>query len=155
MNLKQDLLLMSFKQEVSVTSLSFRTDATAAELPLLASSGGDGRVCLWDLKERRLHHTMGAHEGSISKLQFLPRLVGKAGVFVCVCEREKLGWRFSSREEGTFGTHPLFATKRCTGWVRCLFGCFTWLMSMEIGAIFPCCISCSSSLFSRRAESTV
>ncbi|CAM9336689.1 unnamed protein product, partial [Ectocarpus fasciculatus] len=73
LNLRTDELLISFKQEVGVTSLSFRTDAAAAELPLLASAGGDGRVCLWDLKERRLHHTMGAHEGGISKLQFLPR----------------------------------------------------------------------------------
>lgn len=64
---------MSFKQEVAVTSLSFRTDAAAAELPLLASGGGDGRVCLWDLKERRLHHTMATHEGGISKVHFLPR----------------------------------------------------------------------------------
>lgn len=56
-----------------MTGLSFRTDATAAELPLLASAGEDGKVCLWDLKERRLHHTMAAHEGGISKLQFLPR----------------------------------------------------------------------------------
>ncbi|CBJ32264.1 similar to WD repeat domain 36 [Ectocarpus siliculosus] len=73
LNLRTDELLISFKQEVGVTSLSFRTDSAAAELPLLASAGGDGRVCLWDLKERRLHHTMGAHEGGISKLQFLPR----------------------------------------------------------------------------------
>lgn len=73
LNVKTDELLISFKQEVAVTSLTFRTDAAAAELPLLASGGGDGRICLWDLKERRLHHTMGAHEGGISKLQFLPR----------------------------------------------------------------------------------
>lgn len=64
---------MTFKQEVAVTSLTFRTDAGAAQLPLLASGGGDGLVCLWDLKEQRLHHTMPTHEGSISKLQFLPR----------------------------------------------------------------------------------
>ena len=73
LNLRTDELLISFKQEVAVTSLTFRTDAAAAQLPLLASGGGDGRICLWDLKERRLHHTMGAHEGGISKLQFLPR----------------------------------------------------------------------------------
>eukprot|EP00752_Nemacystus_decipiens_P004264 g3895.t1 len=73
LNLRTDESLISFKQEVAVTSLTFRTDAAAAQLPLLASGGGDGRICLWDLKERRLHHTMGAHEGGISKLQFLPR----------------------------------------------------------------------------------
>ena len=75
LNLRTDELLMGFKQQVGVTSLAFRTDAAAANLPLLASSGADGRVCLWDLKERRLHHTMEAHEGNISGLQFLPRLV--------------------------------------------------------------------------------
>lgn len=74
LNLRQDVVLISFKQQVAVTSLTFRTDAAAADLPLLASAGGDGRVCLWDLKERRLHHAMGAHDGGISKLQFLPRL---------------------------------------------------------------------------------
>lgn len=73
LNLRTDELLISFKQEVAVTSLSFRTDAAAADVPLLASAGGDGRICLWDLKERRLHDTMTAHDGSISKLQFLPR----------------------------------------------------------------------------------
>lgn len=73
LNLRTDELLMTFKQEVGVTSISFRTDATAVKLPVLASTGGDGRVCLWDLKERRLHHTMAAHDGGISKLQFLPR----------------------------------------------------------------------------------
>ena len=73
LNLRTDKLLITFKQEVGVTSLSFRTDASAVELPLLASTGGDGRICLWDLKERRLHHTMAAHDGGISKLQFLPR----------------------------------------------------------------------------------
>ncbi|CAM9462758.1 unnamed protein product, partial [Choristocarpus tenellus] len=72
-NLRTDFLLISFRQEVAVTSLTFRTDASSAELPILASAGGDGRVRLWDLSERRLHLSMLAHEGSISKLQFLPR----------------------------------------------------------------------------------
>lgn len=64
---------MSFKQETAVSGLSFRTDAAAATLPLLASGGGSGRIFLWDLKERRLHNSMAAHHGAISKLYFLPR----------------------------------------------------------------------------------
>lgn len=81
---------MGFKQQMGVTSLAFRTDTAAANLPLLASSGGDGRICLWDLKERRLHHTMEAHEGGISGLQFLPRLFRRYGYQLHVVYR----WSF-------------------------------------------------------------
>ncbi|CAM9781899.1 unnamed protein product [Discosporangium mesarthrocarpum] len=73
MNLRTDQVLMSFRQVVAVTSLSFRTDAASAELPLLASAGGDGNVCLWDLAKRQLHLSMKGHDGGISKLHFLPR----------------------------------------------------------------------------------
>lgn len=82
-NLRQDLLLMSFKQRTAVTSLAFRTDAASAQLPLLASAGGDGRVSLWDLADRRLHHTMRAHDGAISRLQFLPRCGVPARICLC------------------------------------------------------------------------
>lgn len=114
---------MTFKQEVAVTSLTFRTDAAAAELPLLASAGGTGRVCLWDLKERRLHHTMATHEGSISKLQFLPRCV-----HTCTCTRActytYVGERYGSGRQ-TPNVHEVFCSSDGAGYALTLLAAVT------------------------------
>lgn len=80
-NLRYDTLLFTLRQDkVPVTSLSFRTDASAAAqaCPMLASGGQDGQVCVWDLKAQRLHSTVGeaggtAHQGPVSRVFFFPR----------------------------------------------------------------------------------
>jgi WD40 repeat protein len=47
LNLKFDRAIFEFKQErVAVTALSFRTDASALDTPMLASGAADGQVCL-------------------------------------------------------------------------------------------------------------
>ncbi|CAM9879754.1 unnamed protein product, partial [Phaeothamnion confervicola] len=72
-NLRLDVLLFCFRQRGPVMALAFRTDVGAASLPMLASGASDGgRIHLWDLKERRLHHSMRCHEKPISALAFLP-----------------------------------------------------------------------------------
>lgn len=49
MHLKMDAVLFSFKQDSTVTSLSFRTDAPASKYPSMASGCADGRVHIWCL----------------------------------------------------------------------------------------------------------
>ena len=62
MNLKTDIVLFTFKQghtksftkEIvstgnEVTSISFRTDASAEKFPYMATGSGDGRVYVWHL----------------------------------------------------------------------------------------------------------
>lgn len=62
---------MRFQQASAVTSLSFFPNMTKA--PLLMSSGSDGHICLWNIKERRLHfESENAHEGAIHSAFFLP-----------------------------------------------------------------------------------
>lgn len=67
-NVKQDHSVMQFLQEGRVTGVSFRTD----DVPMMATSNGDGDVALWDLDHKRLLHVMqGAHDGNISSIDFL------------------------------------------------------------------------------------
>jgi hypothetical protein len=48
LNLKFDKAIFGFKQErVVVTALSFRTDASALDTPMLASGAADGQVWWW------------------------------------------------------------------------------------------------------------
>lgn len=62
---------MHFQQASGVTSLSFFSSMTKA--PLLLSSGADGHICLWNVKERRLHfENENTHEGAIHSAFFLP-----------------------------------------------------------------------------------
>ncbi|CAM9528326.1 unnamed protein product [Chrysoparadoxa australica] len=63
-NLKTDTVLFEFTQSSRVMSLSFRTDSASDKLPMLASGGAAGTVQIWDLKNRRLHVTMTAHESN-------------------------------------------------------------------------------------------
>lgn len=54
MNMKLDLVLFTFSQKGGpVTSLSFRTDASAEKCPYMASSSADGRVHIWNLGTER------------------------------------------------------------------------------------------------------
>lgn len=72
-NMKTDMLLFSLEQAGPVLCLSFRTDLGSATLPMLVSGSVEGKLHIWDLKERRLHHSMRCHEGRISACSFLPR----------------------------------------------------------------------------------
>lgn len=81
-NLKLDKVLFTFKQEGPVTSLSFRTDASAytGASPYLASSSAAGELHIWRLggdvresimSQRGLVCTVqDAHSGPISKVHF-------------------------------------------------------------------------------------
>lgn len=85
-HLKQDEVLFSFKQNSSVTSLSFRTDAESAKYPCLASGCADGRVNIWclgsgegddlsdeDICVKKLHCTIEeAHSCHCSKVAYMP-----------------------------------------------------------------------------------
>ena len=62
---------MHFQQAATVTSLSFFSNL--AKAPLLLYAGSNGHVCLWDIKERRLHYELeDAHEASVHTALFLP-----------------------------------------------------------------------------------
>ncbi|CAG8566492.1 3528_t:CDS:10 [Paraglomus brasilianum] len=66
-NIKADEQVLSFKQEGTVTSISFRTD----DQHVMASANMSGDITLWDLDKRKLHHLMkGAHDGMIPSIQF-------------------------------------------------------------------------------------
>ncbi|KAJ2687947.1 rRNA-processing protein utp21 [Coemansia spiralis] len=67
-NVKLDSPVMQLAQEGRVTSLSFRTD----DVPMMATSNAEGDVALWDLNNKRLLHVLqGAHDSTISSIEFL------------------------------------------------------------------------------------
>eukprot|EP00953_Heterococcus_sp_UTEX-ZZ885_P024881 13565-Heterococcus_DN1.PRE.1 len=45
----------------------------SAAVPTLVSGGENGQLHVWDLKDRKLHHSMQCHEGRVSACAFLPR----------------------------------------------------------------------------------
>jgi WD40 repeat protein len=85
MNLKTDIVLFTFKQghtnslnkEITsagneVTSISFRTDASAEKFPYMTTGSGDGRVYIWHLgcpgqaeEPRRLMLTLDEAHGKL------------------------------------------------------------------------------------------
>jgi len=90
MNIKQDKVLFSFRQQSSesdssrgsssaVTSISFRTDGAAEKFPYMVSGSADGRVFVWHLgcpdkqdEPRRLMLTIDdAHAARVSRVHFL------------------------------------------------------------------------------------
>ena len=74
MNLKYDKILFNLRQASAVTGLSFRTDSVSSSNPMLASSGKNGNVYLWDVEKRQLRHQItDAHLLSISTCHFLPQ----------------------------------------------------------------------------------
>eukprot|EP00605_Chrysophyceae_sp_TOSAG23-4_P002689 GSChrysophyteH1.ASY1.ANO1.2966.1 assembled CDS len=72
-NLKLDKVLFAFKQQGgAVTTLSFRTDPTAADYPFMVSGGSDGRLHVWNLAKAKLQNTMEeAHRAAICSAHFL------------------------------------------------------------------------------------
>ena len=73
-NVRYDRVLFRLSQHGRVTSLSFRSDAATVQLPLLCSASGDGRLYLWDLRARRLHHEEAdGHAASVGRAFFAPR----------------------------------------------------------------------------------
>ncbi|KAF9053016.1 Utp21 specific WD40 associated putative domain-containing protein [Panaeolus papilionaceus] len=63
-------LMRMFMEGGNISALGFRTDGQ----PILASASTAGHVALWDLNEggRLLHMIKGAHDGSISALEWIP-----------------------------------------------------------------------------------
>jgi U3 small nucleolar RNA-associated protein 21 len=72
-NLQYDKSLMDFHQEGSkVTAISFRTDSAAPE-PFAVTGSTSGDIAVWNLKSKRLENMIvGAHEGMVVSLFFLP-----------------------------------------------------------------------------------
>ncbi|CAO3658833.1 unnamed protein product [Umbelopsis ramanniana] len=67
-NIKMDEKIDTVRQDDRVTAISFRTDGHH----IMATANMHGDVALWDLEKRTLVHVMkGAHDASISCLQFL------------------------------------------------------------------------------------
>ncbi|ORX84248.1 WD40 repeat-like protein [Anaeromyces robustus] len=67
-NIKYDEEIFQVQQEGKVTSITFRTDEEA----VMATANSTGDIALWDLLDQRIIHVMkGAHNGSISSIQFL------------------------------------------------------------------------------------
>jgi len=76
-NIRLDATLMHFKHSSgSVTSISFRTDAgrsTASSFSMMVSGSSTGEIAIWDLDEKRMVSCVrDAHDGSVTKLQFVP-----------------------------------------------------------------------------------
>ena len=62
---------MHFQQASCITSLSFFTNMSKA--PLMLSAGTDGHICIWNIKQRRLHfESEDAHTAPIHSAFFLP-----------------------------------------------------------------------------------
>ncbi|CAG8441205.1 6972_t:CDS:10 [Diversispora eburnea] len=92
-NIKLDELLISYKQEGRVTSISFRTD----EHHIMASSNMYGDIALWDLDKQRLSHIMkGAHEGLIPSIKFLN---GQPILVTSGADNSVKEWIFDSLDE--------------------------------------------------------
>jgi U3 small nucleolar RNA-associated protein 21 len=67
-NLKTDEKLCSFKQDGSITAISFRTDAIES----MATANSEGSIALWDLNEQILiGQRPNVHSGPITSLYFI------------------------------------------------------------------------------------
>uniref|UniRef100_A0A914Y3L1 Small-subunit processome Utp21 domain-containing protein n=1 Tax=Panagrolaimus superbus TaxID=310955 RepID=A0A914Y3L1_9BILA len=67
-NLKTDEKLCSFKQDGSITAISFRTDAIES----MATANSEGSIALWDLNEQILiGQRSNVHSGPITSLYFI------------------------------------------------------------------------------------